>query len=104
MAESGWQKLSIAVAAPLIAGSIMGIYIGQGNMNDKMDMVNARQAVIQSQVSDMRAAVHGFYTQTEAKKDFAAVWATDKDQYSQIKDLIQRMRQVEMYEARGRHH
>lgn len=100
MAESGWQKLSIAVAAPLIAGSIMGIYIGQGNMNDKMDMVNARQAVIQSQVSDMRAAVHGFYTQTEAKKDFAAVWATDKDQYERIEDHETRIRALEAKEHR----
>lgn len=104
MADPAWQRLSIAVAAPLIAGAIFGLYGGVWGIYSKIGEVNARQAVIQSQLTDARAAIQGVYTRAEAKRDLDAIWATDKDQYSLIKDLAGRMSQVEAEESHGRHH
>lgn len=73
-----------------------------GQLNDKIDASRAAQsvtqtqvAIAQSQISDVRTAIQGVYTQHDAKRDLDAVFRTDKDQYARLDDLEKRMRAVE---------
>lgn len=80
-----WERLTLAVASTVLAAAVCGIWISVGSMG-------RTQAVIKSQLKDVRAAVQGVYTQRDADRDFAAVFRTDQDQYQQLKDLKNQVR------------
>lgn len=77
---SFWERLILAVASTVLAAAVVGLWVSGISLAQN-------QAVIQSQLKDLRAGVQGIYTQRDADRDFAAVYRTDQDQYRQLKDL-----------------
>lgn len=98
MVEPIWERMAVSVAATVTAAAIVGIYVSISRLGDSLDLLASAQAVTQSQLTDVRAALHDSYTAEDAKRDFAAVWATDKDQYARIQDHEQRIRALESKE------
>ena len=83
-----WERLVLAVASTILAAAVVGIWA-------QVASLSSAQAVMQSQLSDVRAAVQGIYTQRDADRDKAAIFRTDQDQYQRLADHEKRLRALE---------
>lgn len=109
--------LIVGVASPVLSTAIIGVWSSSslglaGQTLQAMSKVqitlSQNQAVMQSQLLDVRTALQGIYTQQDAKRDLSLVWNTDKDQYDKLVDakneLVDHEQRIRRLEADDRHH
>ena len=83
-----WERLVMMIVAPLITAAIIGVY-------STMQTFAQNQAVMQSQMNDMRERIGGIYTRREADRAHDEIFRTDQHQYKKLKDHETRIRKLE---------
>lgn len=82
------DRVFVGVATMLVSGAIMWLYTATVAVGDVIIEIAKTQAVMQSQVTDVRAQLSGIYTQQEAEAAHAVIYRTDQDQYRRL-DVVE---------------
>lgn len=90
-----WERLVIGIAAPIIAAAILGVYSAISGLGDSFQELGKAQAVMQSQLVEMRASMQGIYMRRDAEQKHDEIFRTNQHQYQLIEDHEQRLRKLE---------
>ena len=97
--RQGWQSVMlrfvVGVATVVCSACVTGIWSRFGELVDAMNAVTKAQAVMQSQVSDVRNALVGVYLKREADREHAIIYRTDQDQYQRIAALEKQVASIQ---------
>lgn len=90
-----WERLTIGIVAPVLAAAILGVYNSMASVGEALAEFGKAQAVMQSQILDVRARLSGIYTREDAKQRHEEIFRTQQHQYSLLEDHEARIRKLE---------
>lgn len=83
--RSEWlMRLGVGLVVALFSVVGGGVWRAGSAVLESLHQLVETQAVMQSQVVDIRGRLSGLYTQREADRDRAIIYRTDRDQYQRI--------------------